>query len=88
LNRFPESLAGFQEAVRLDPHYAEGWNNLGNVAAELGLNDRAERAFQRSLLLLPGYSLAEANLAQLLKRRRAAITNRPNRLRISPHPSA
>jgi tetratricopeptide (TPR) repeat protein len=61
-----ESAASFQQAIDHDSNYAEAWNNLGNVQAELGRFPVAILAFRRSLALLPGYSLAKDNLSRAL----------------------
>lgn len=68
LDRFEQSAASFQQALRHDSNYAEAWNNLGNVLTALERLDEAAEAFHRALRLVPTYADAHYNLADVLDR--------------------
>ena len=54
----------FEEAIRVDPHSAVAFNNLGSVLAMRGRIAEAERAFRRAVEIDPGYADARRNLEQ------------------------
>ncbi len=61
-----QAIKHFEEALRLDPNYAEGHYNLGNALFRLGRMDEARAHYERALQLFPEYALAHHNLAILL----------------------
>ena len=67
LNQREATVGRLQQAVELDPTYAEAWDNLGNIQAELGFHSRAVEAFRRALNVDLDYADAHYNLAQTLK---------------------
>ena len=40
------AMRDYDEAIRLDPHYAHAFNNRGIIFLELGDADRADRGFR------------------------------------------
>lgn len=48
-----EATFRWQQAVELDPTYAEAWNNLGIGYEQLGRFDDARKAYERALELDP-----------------------------------
>ena len=58
----------FQTCVRLDPNYAQAWNNLGNAQAGQGMASAAVESYRRALALTPNYAEALNNLGNALRR--------------------
>ncbi|HMJ06847.1 MAG TPA: tetratricopeptide repeat protein [Chthoniobacterales bacterium] len=67
-DRGDEAIAHFEEALRLDPNYAEGHYNLANALLRLGRGDEAAAHYERALELIPRYAAAHANFGALLLR--------------------
>lgn len=57
------ALAHFAEAVRQQPVYPDGLQNMGVILMRLGRNEEAVREFSRALDLFPAYSMALVNRA-------------------------
>jgi 4-amino-4-deoxy-L-arabinose transferase-like glycosyltransferase len=55
----------FREAIRIDPNYAEAYNNLAAVVVAQGRREEAEKLFEIATRLKPGYWEAEYNQADL-----------------------
>ena len=82
------SRAEYQEAIRLQPDYADAYNNLGVVFAEMGKPDEAVNCCLRGLELAPNSSSFYSNMAnalfaqgrgeEALAVHRKAIALRPN----------
>jgi hypothetical protein len=53
-------------AVEMKSDYAEGFNTLGNLLADLGRYDDAAAAFGRAIQLRPDYAVAHWNLSLIL----------------------
>lgn len=68
LNRIPEAIAAYQQALVADPGYALAYNNLG--AAHLSLKEypQGETAFRQALQCEPTNAKAAYNLAVALYR--------------------
>jgi len=58
----------FEQAVELDPRFAEAWNNLGLVFTELDENDPAMKAFERAIDANPDLHTAYSNLGYVYYR--------------------
>jgi Flp pilus assembly protein TadD len=54
-----------REALRHDPRSADAYNNLGWSLAQLGLRDRARRAYEQAIALRPDDERVRNNLALL-----------------------
>jgi Flp pilus assembly protein TadD len=70
--RFPQSIAAARRQLKLDPHSAEAFVNMGIAYANMGKPDEAIAATQQALLLKPGSELAWNNLRWILQRRATA----------------
>ena len=57
-----EAVPHFQIVVQLNPDYAEGFNNLGNVLLETGRYAEAEVALKKAMKLRPNWPDAAYNL--------------------------
>ena len=51
LNRFEEALASFDQALAIQPHYAQALNNLGTIARALGDYPQALSYMSESLAI-------------------------------------
>jgi len=67
---FDAAIDEFQQAIRIDPGYANAHNNLGNVWLAQGKVEDAIREFREVVRLQPDSATAAANLAAALKRRK------------------
>jgi tetratricopeptide (TPR) repeat protein len=65
---FARAVAHLEQAVRLDPEFAEAHNNLGVVFEKTGRPDAARAEYERALELSPDYAVAHRNLGGMLKR--------------------
>jgi protein O-GlcNAc transferase len=63
LRNFSEALFYSQQALRVDPDFAEAFSNLGNALKELGDLEGAVQAYQKAIKLKPRYSDPYNNLA-------------------------
>ena len=63
-----EATTSYEEALRLQPAFAEAHNNLGVARREQGQLDQAEASFREALRLKPAYAAAHNNLGQVLSR--------------------
>ena len=63
-------MAHFDEALRINPDYAEAHCNRGNVLIQLDRINEAVHEYERALQLDPGLTEAASNLA--LARQHAA----------------
>jgi Flp pilus assembly protein TadD len=64
-----EAIRHFQEAVRLQPAYADAHNNLGVALGETGQIDEAIRQYQEAIRLQPDNADAHNNLGVALARK-------------------
>ncbi len=55
--------AHLEESVRLNPNYADAYNNLGNVLLKTGRYAEALKKYQETLRLKPNSAETYANLA-------------------------
>ncbi|MEL6765172.1 MAG: tetratricopeptide repeat protein, partial [Cyanobacteria bacterium J06607_6] len=60
--QFSEAIAAYQQALRLNPNFAEAQNNLGNALKEQGKFSEAIAAYRQALQLNPSYVVAHSNL--------------------------
>ena len=63
LERFDEALAGFGQAIALDPNDAESYYHRGRIYIDLNRNDDALADFRKALAIRPDF--AEARFASL-----------------------
>jgi tetratricopeptide (TPR) repeat protein len=61
LMRYEESLAAYEQAIRLDPNYAVAYNNKGTALYGLKRYEEALEAYEQTLRLDPNYAFAYHN---------------------------
>ena len=66
-NRYMDSIAACEEALKVRPGYAEAWNNIGAARNQLGQYEKAVSALETALLLNPDFPLARNNLGYARK---------------------
>ncbi len=64
--KLAEAVASYEQALAIDPNYAEVYNNLGNVFREQGLPAEAERHLKQAILIKPALINAYYNLGSVL----------------------
>ena len=69
-HRFDNALKEFEQAARLNPAYAEAFNNLGTVYYHKGSLDRAIEAYTKALSINPNYARARDNLERVTRQPR------------------
>ncbi len=60
-----QALSTYRYILRLDPHNAVAWTNLGNLCRRSGDPLAAEGCYRKALSIEPGYYLAHYNLGSL-----------------------
>jgi tetratricopeptide (TPR) repeat protein len=60
-----QALSMYRHILRLDPHNAVAWTNLGNLCRRSGDPLAAEGCYLKALSIEPGYYLAHFNLGRL-----------------------
>ena len=63
-----EAAREFRKAIKMEPDYAEAYNNLGLCMLYAGKPEEAKEALESALQHLPNWNIAEANLALALSR--------------------
>ncbi len=84
---FEEAIREFQEALRMDPGYAEAHGNLGDTLLQAGKIHEAMKQWQQAIQLNPRYPQARYNLGVALAlqgRTQEAIDQWEEALRIKP----
>jgi cytochrome c-type biogenesis protein CcmH/NrfG len=66
VNRHREGIRAFQEAIRLQPDFAEAWFGMGMAHAQFHQFIEAARAFSETVRLRPGHVSAWINLGSAL----------------------
>jgi tetratricopeptide (TPR) repeat protein len=61
LKRYDESLSAYEQAIRLDPNYANACNGKGNVLWDLKRYDEALAAYEQAIRLDPNFANAYYN---------------------------
>src|SRR5213596_1314746 len=57
-----EAAREFRKAIKMEPDYAEAYNNLGLCMLYANKAEEALEALNEALQLFPGWAVAEANL--------------------------
>lgn len=88
LSDVPTAMEQIKEALRLNPHFPEGYNNLGYALRRLNRIDEAEACHREALRLMPDFAEAHNNLGadlQRLNRIEEAELQFREALRLDPH---
>ena len=67
LQKLPEALKSFQEAINLNSNYSDAYNNLANIKKKLGFVNEAIENYQKAINSRKNNLEAHFNLAQTLK---------------------
>lgn len=84
-----KAVEGFQEAIRINPRYAEAHFNLGRTFDKLGRHAEAVESFETALRINPNYSAAAQQLKKSRKRldkKQESAAARTTRFRVSISP--
>jgi len=68
LGRLDEALGDFDQAIALEPDYAEAYNNRGDAFRELGRLDEALAGFDQAIALKPDYAVGHNNRGIVLRK--------------------
>ena len=63
--KFAEAVEAYQQAIALNPEYAEACNNLGNACIELNVLDKAEQYLTLAIAIKPDQANSYYNLASI-----------------------
>ncbi len=66
MNAYPDAEKEYRVALRLRPHYAEAWNNLGFLQFKTGRMDEAKESLEKALQEIPAYPDALCNLGSVI----------------------
>ncbi len=83
-----EAMAHFREAIRLQPDYADPYNNLGLALGRQGKTEEAAACLKTALRLQPNHAEAHNNLGNALAdlgRLNEATAHYAEALRLKPH---
>lgn len=83
----PEAIRAYENAVKLDPHSAGAWLNLGTIFFNARQFGKAEGHYKRALEADPKYALAHFNIANLYDERgdqQAAVKHYQEAVRLQP----
>ena len=67
LGKLDEAAVGYNNAITINPNYAEAHSNLGVVLQELGQLDEAVRSYNKALAIKPDNAEVYSNLGVTLK---------------------
>ena len=67
VGKYNESIKWHMKAVKINPNYAEGYNNLGVILQKSGKLNEAINNFKKAIELKPKFAKAYNNMAAVLK---------------------
>jgi tetratricopeptide (TPR) repeat protein len=85
--RLPEAIQNYEQAVQLNPDYAEAYNDLGVALASQGRLPEAIEKYEQAFRIKPDYVKAYYNLGNALTRRgelAEAIQNYERAIQLEP----
>jgi tetratricopeptide (TPR) repeat protein len=87
-HKLDQAIKHYRQAIQLEPRYATGHNNLGNLLVDQGRSEKAIEYFRHALRIKPDYAEAHNNLGTALARQgeseeaivhfRQALRSRPD----------
>jgi protein O-GlcNAc transferase len=63
MGEYEQALSYYEEAIRIDPLFADAYSNMGNLLKELGRLDEAITKYEMAIQLKPHFADAHNNLA-------------------------
>ncbi len=88
LKRYEEALSAYEQALRLDPNFADAYINKGIALRELKRQEEALAAYEQALRLDPNYAVAHNNKGNVLddlKRYEEALAAYELAIRLDPN---
>ena len=88
LGRYREALAAYEQALDLDPHFADAYFGKGNALYFLGRYEEALRAFEQAIRLAPlnaAFHNNKGSALYSLGRYKEALAAYEQALRLDPH---
>jgi protein O-GlcNAc transferase len=85
--KLEEAIQSYQQALSLNPNYAQAHNNLGNIFQEQGKLEEALQSYQQALSLNPDFVQAHNNLGNALRQQgklEEALQSYQQALKINP----
>ena len=82
-----KALSAYDMAIRLQPDYAEVYNNRGNIKSELGSHDAALDDYDEAIRLNPNFAEVYSNRGSIkfrLGKHAAALTDLNEAIRLQP----
>ena len=67
LGQLNTAVDRFKQAIKINPHYADGYYNMGNALREQGKRDEAIEAYTKALSIKPNYAEAYNNMGIAFK---------------------
>ena len=86
--KLEEALNGYAEAIRINPRFAEPYNNMGVLLRRMGRGEAAAACYRRALALKPGSASFLSNLGNVLRelgQHESAAANHQRAVNISPN---
>jgi tetratricopeptide (TPR) repeat protein len=65
LNLLFDAKGAYEEAIRLNPQYAEAYNSLGTVLRDMQHLERASACFTKAVSIKPDFDIARLNLGMM-----------------------
>ena len=65
LNLFFDAKVAYEEAIRLNPNYAEAYNSLGSVLRDMQHLEKALLCFTKAVSINPSFDIARLNLGMM-----------------------
>jgi|GEM_PF-6345350 len=59
--KYYDAIKAYEEAIKLNPNYANAWNNMGNALNDQGKYEDAIKAYEEAIRLKPNFSEAWYN---------------------------
>jgi tetratricopeptide (TPR) repeat protein len=74
--RVQDGIGHYEQALRIQPDYAEAHNNLGVALLQLGRSQEAIAHFEQALRIKPDFAEAKTNLATARATQERGVSSR------------